>query len=237
MPDSLYFIPSSAPDRVWVGIADETRDDGRLVTVREVATDGRITVADTDPPDGEWPVAAVGRYLVFHRGGELSVWDPATGRQVDRVAGGFQIAWLGDLLASCGGDCDELHLYDVVDGSTRMLSPPAGAVGFEAFQGAFSPDGRTLAVAALLGEGPDADRGLALVDVDTGRIELVDGATVATPSVFIDWAPSGDTVFIAGGQDAGRRRLVAYRIGDATATVLDVKVGDFYGMAAFQLEP
>ncbi|MGZ8632019.1 MAG: hypothetical protein ACXWZF_13810 [Actinomycetota bacterium] len=237
VPDSLYFIPSSAPDRVWVAIADEARDDGRLSAVREVATDGEITVPDTLPPDGAWPIAAVGRNLVFQRDNELIVWDPASGREVGRLEGGFQIAWQGDLLASCGGRCSELLVTDVADGGELTISPPAGAAGFEAFQGAFSPDGTTLAVAAILGEDPDADRRLALIDLDTGRIELVDGATVATPYVFIDWAPSGDTVFIAGGQDADHRQLVAYRIGDPRATVVDVRVGDFYGMAAFQVEP
>jgi hypothetical protein len=128
-----------------------------------------------------------------------------------------------------------LHVADVASGSTLTVEPPAGAEGFEA-RGAFSPAGDTLAVAVTLGEGPDADRRLGLIDLDTGRIDLVDGATVATPYVFIDWAPSGDTVFIAGGQDADQRQLVAYRIGDPAATVVDVAVGDFYDMAAFEIE-
>ena len=59
VPDSLFFIPSSSPDRVWVGIVDEAQDDGRLTAVREVSIDGQVTVPDTRPPDGAWPVAAV----------------------------------------------------------------------------------------------------------------------------------------------------------------------------------
>jgi hypothetical protein len=42
-------------------------------------------------------------------------------------------------------------------------------------------------------------------------------------------------VYIAGGQTGGPRQLVAYRMGAPTATVVDVAVGDFYGMAAYEL--
>lgn len=233
--DSLFFIPSSAPDRVWVGIVDEAQDDGRLTAVREVAIDGSVTVPDTAPPDGAWPVAAVDGNLVFQRSGELVVWDPATGRDVDRLPGELPVAWQGSLLAWCDGHCRSVAVKDLRSGAAITVQPPAGATGFEALYGAFSPDGRTLAVAVRLGDGEEAERQLALIDVDTGRLTLVDGASIQTPYVFIDWAPSGDTVFITGGQLAGHRRVVEYRIGDATARVLHVVVGDFFGMAAFQV--
>jgi hypothetical protein len=125
-------------------------------------------------------------------------------------------------------------MKDLDTGETLTIEPPAGTTGFEALRGTFSPDRRTLAVAVCLGHGEDADRQLALIDVRSGRITLVDGATVPTPYVFIDWAPSGESVFITGGQNAGPRQIVQYRIGDDTAHVLDVSVGDFYGVAAFR---
>ena len=103
--DSLFFIPSSAPDRVWVGIVDESQDDGRLTAVREVAIDGRVTVPDTRPPDGAWPVAAVDGNLVFQERGELVVWDPSTGREVERLPGPAPVAWDGALFAWCDGAC------------------------------------------------------------------------------------------------------------------------------------
>ncbi len=232
--DSLFFIPSSAPDRVWVGIVDESQDDGRLTAVREVAIDGRVTVPDTRPPDGAWPVAAVDGNLVFQRSGNLLVWDPQTGREVDRLPGQLPVAWQGPLLAWCDGACRSLNVKDMSSGEALIAEPPVGATGFEALHGAFSPDGRTLAVAFRLGDGEEAGRQLALIDVDTGRTTVVDEATVPTPYVFIDWAPSGDTVFITGGQLAGRRQIVEYRVGEAEAHVLDVSVGDFYGMATFR---
>ena len=73
--DSLFFVPSSAPDRVWVGIVEGSQDDGRLTAVREVAIDGRVTVPDTRPPDGAWPVAAVDGNLVFQ---ERASWSCGT---------------------------------------------------------------------------------------------------------------------------------------------------------------
>jgi hypothetical protein len=237
VPDSLFFIPSSSPDRVWVGIVDEGQDDGRLTAVREVSIDGQVTVPDTRPPDGAWPVAAVDGDLVFQREGELLVWDPATGQEVDRLPGQLPVAWQGSYLAWCDATCRSLHVADVASGGRLTIELPGGATGFEALRGAFSPDDRTLAVAVRLGDGEDAGRQLALIDVTSGQIMLVPEAVVPTPYVFIDWAPSGDTVFITGGQHGGHRQVVEYRIGDAAARVLDIEVGDFYGMAVFQGMP
>ena len=233
VPDSLFFIPSSSPDRVWVAIVDEAQDDGRLTAVREVSIDGQVTVPDTRPPDGAWPVAAVDGNLVFQREGELFVWDPATGREIDRLPGQLPVAWQGSLLAWCDAACRSLHVADLASGGRLTVELPAGATGVEALHGAFSPDASTLAVAVRLGDGEDAGRQLALIDVRTGQMTLVEGAIVPTPYVFIDWAPSGRTVFITGGQHGGHRQVVEYRIGDAAAHVLGVAVGDFYGMAVF----
>jgi hypothetical protein len=233
VPDSLLFIPSSSPDRVWVGMVDESQDDGRLTAVREVSIDGHVTVPDTRPPHGAWPVAAVAGDLVFQREGELFVWDPATGREIDRLPGQLPVAWQGSLLAWCDATCQSLHVADFASGRRLTIEAPAGATGFEALRGAFSPDDGTLAVAVRLGDGEDAGRQLALIDVSSGKIALVEGAIVPTPYVFIDWAPSGGTVFITGGQHGGDRQVIEYRIGDAAARALDVEVGDFYGMAVF----
>jgi hypothetical protein len=235
--DSLLFIPSSFPDRVWVGIVDEGQEDGRLTAVREVSVDGQVTVPDTRPPDGSWPVAAVSGDLVFQREGELLVWDPATGREVDRLPGQLPVAWQGSHLAWCDAACRSLHMADLASGARRTIELPAGATGVEALRGAFSPDENTLAVAVRLGDGEDAGRQLALIDVETGQLTLVPQAVVPTPYVFIDWAPSGATVFITGGQHGGHRQVVEYRVGDAAARAIDVEVGDFYGMAVFPATP
>ena len=146
-----------------------TADPGKAVLKAAVA---QVTVPDTRPPDGAWPVAAVDGNLVFQREGELFVWDPATGREIDRLPGQLPVAWQGSLLAWCDGACRSLHLADLASGARLEAELPAGATGFEALRGAFSPDDGTLAVAVRLGDGENAERQLALVDVRTGQLTL-----------------------------------------------------------------
>ena len=161
------------------------------------------------------------------------VWEPSTGQEVYRLPGQLPVAWQGSILVSCDAACRSLHVADLASGGRLTIEPPAGATGFEALHGALSPDDSTLAVAVRLGDGEDAGRQLALIDVQSGRFTLVEGAIVSTPYVFIDWAPSGESVFITGGQHGEDRQVIEYRIGDAAAHVVDVTVGSFYGMAAF----
>jgi hypothetical protein len=182
-------------------------------------------------------VAAVESDLVFQRGGELFLWDPTTGQEIDQLPGQLPVAWQGSVLAWCDAECRSLHAADFASGERLTIDAPAGATGFEALRGAVSPDGSTLAVAVRLGDGESAERQLALVDIGTGQTALVPGATVPTPYVFIDWAPSGAAVYITGGQHGGRRQVIEYRIGDTMAHTLDVQVGDFFGMAVFQGVP
>ena len=72
---------------------------------------------------------------------------------------------------------------------------------------------------------------LALVDVEEGIATMVQGPTLQG-YVFVDWSPSGTTVFITGGDRFKQRTILEYRLGTASARRLPVKVGDFYGMAA-----
>lgn len=228
--DSLIFLPSAEPDRVWVGIADDERTDGGLTAVREIAIDGTVTVPDTPPPAGRWPVAAVDDGLVFQADGGLIVWDPRTGTVVGRLPGNLPVAWHRSRLAWCAGSCDEIHITDRAAGSDLVVAAPPGTVGFEALHGAFSPDGTTLAVALRLEGGPDAPRQLGLIDVATGDVRAVDGTTVDAPYVFVDWSPSGRAVYLTGGQIA-TRRIVGYVVGERSGAAVPVRVGDFYGMA------
>jgi hypothetical protein len=236
VPDSLIFIPSAADDRVWVGVLDpESPDtDAALDAVRELAVDGVVTVPDTAPPDGAWPVAAVNQGLVFQGGGQgrhiLWVWDPASGDVVDRLDGTFPLAWQGDRLAWCGGDCEVANVRDFRTGDSMSVGCPPGTHGFDGLQGAFSPDGSTLALSLRIDWGPDARRALALIDVETGRLDVVDGTNVSAGYHFVAWSADGESVFLTGGVD--EREIVEYRPAEGTARRLDVAVGDFYGIAA-----
>jgi hypothetical protein len=233
--DSWMFIPSAAPDRIWVGILDPTspETERRLKAVREVAIDGGVTVADVRPPEGRWPVAATSSALVFQShgsgqgGDQLEVWNPVTGKVLRRLSGEYAVASHGDLLAWCRQSCARLHVTNVATGREIQVRPPAGATGFAPEKGVFSPDGELLAVPVRTG--PTWQ--LALVDVGAATATRITGAAVQQDSVFVDWSASGETVFLAGGR-RGDQTIFAYRLGTASARRLPVKVGDFLGMAA-----
>jgi hypothetical protein len=234
--DSWMFIPSAAPDRIWVGILDPTspETERRLKAVREVAVDGRVTVADVRPPQGRWPVAATSSALAFQShgsgqggGDQLELWSPRTGKVLRRLPGEYPVASHGDLLAWCRQPCARIHVTNVATGEDVEVRPPAGATGFAPEQGVFSPDGKLIAVPVRTG--PDWQ--LAVVDVGAGTATRITGAAVQEDYVFVDWSASGETVFIAGGR-RGDQRIFEYRLGTASARRLPVKVGDFYGMAA-----
>jgi hypothetical protein len=236
VPDSWIFIPSAAPDRIWVGILDPTspETERRLKAVREVTIDGRVTVADVPPPEGRWPVAATRSALAFQShgtgpggGDQLEVWNPQTGTVLRRLPGNYPVASYDDLLAWCRQPCARLHVTDVATGKELQVRPPADATGFAPYQGVFSPDGKLLAVPVRTGPAWQ----LALVDVGAATAARIKGAAVQQDAVFVDWSASGDTVFLAGGR-RDDQRIFAYRLGTASARRLPVKVGDFFGMAA-----
>jgi hypothetical protein len=189
-----------------------------------VTVAGRVTVPDARPPGGEWPQAAADAGLLFFRHDRFELWDPR--RQVvvrtfvaDRI--GYPGPVYGNLLASCTGRCRALRLTDLRTGATRRVRAPAGTT-FEMPAAGFAPDGNTLAI-------PAAGR-LALIDVRTARTRVVAASRVAPPYYFVAWSASGRQVFISGGNR--RRTIVRFRLGDARAHQLPVRIGRFYGMAA-----
>ena len=74
-------------------------------------------------------------------------------------------------------------------------------------------------------------RSLALVNVETGEIELVPGSHVLGGYVFTAWSRDGEAVFLTGGDSDTGRQIVVYRVGEERARALDVDVGDFYDVA------
>ena len=234
---SWFFIPSAVEDRVWVALLDpESPDTVRALSgVAELTTDGVVTVAPVRPPGGRWPVGDTTSGLLFERpGGGLDVWDPAARAVVRRLPDAWHGPTHGDLLAWCalGGKRagELLHLTDVSTATVRwQAGTPAGFTAFACAEGAFSPDGQTLALPVARADpyGPSA---LALVEVGTGEVRIVPRSQVPGGYVFVTWASSGDEVFLTGG-DSEPRTVAAYRLGDEHARRLTVDAA-FYGVAA-----
>lgn len=228
--DSLVFMPSAAADRVWVAV--DSTDTGDVGAIREVTVDGRVTVSDTRPPGGRWPVAALEAGLAFQTPeGQLEVWDPRTGEVIRRLPGQFPVASYGNLLAWCADACGTLHLTNVVTGEEVEITPPPGTYGFQGYAGAFSPNGKSIAVPVYADSKLTNHWQLGMVDVEAGTATRVEG-TAVDGYVFVDWSPSGEMVFISSGQRAPERTIIEYRLSGDVARPLPIQVGDFYGMAA-----
>ena len=228
--DSLAFIPSAAPDRLWVAV--DATDTANVGALREVSVNGRVTVPDIKPPRGQLPVAALENHLVFeHVDGALEVWNWATRKVVRRLPGEFPIASHGNLLAWCARRCNTVHVTDVATGRDSEIFPPPDSVGFRAHEGEFSPDGRTIAVPVCTDDRPRPTCELGLIDLRTGTTTSPKG-TETHDYIFIEWAPSGGTVFISGGERLEKRFLIQYQLGSTAGLRLPIDVGDFYGMAA-----
>jgi hypothetical protein len=233
--DSLVFLPSAVEDRVWVGIPDrDNPDTACLQAVREITVQGEVTVPDTMPPGCRWPLAAVLEGLVFQtRENTIEVWDPASGEVVRTLPGVSPLAWQGHRLAWCDARCEEAHITDFSSGSDRVIPLPEGIYHFQGYEGAFSPDGSALALVGLTEqEFARADGQLVVVDVASGQAEAVPGAVVRPVYHFVDWSPSGESVFLTGGARSEQRQVVEYVPKGGIVRVLPTEVGDFFDMAA-----
>jgi hypothetical protein len=240
--DSWIFIPSAAPDRVWVGFLDPASPETEraLRALREVSAEGEVTVADVRPPGGAWPELALASGLLFsvdrrEGGHSLEIWDPETERVVQRLSEaeiGSPATAYGDFLVSCIEPCDELLLTDVgEEQEPRSLPAPSGLL-FDYWEAEFAPDGEVIAVPAHERGDGEGDRQLALVDVASGRATVVDSSTVPAGYNFVAWSASGQHVFLAGEKAFRDRVIVAHRLDDTSTDRLAVNVGAFFGMAA-----
>ena len=143
------------------------------------------------------------------------LWTPGT-RQVSRsfpnviAASPGEIAWMPACTARC-----TVHMLNLGGGPGRVVPLPGRS---QAYQGAFSPDGRLLAllVTARTGVGGRAVANrLAVAAVASGRLTAVPGTTIGSGiGVDFGWQPSsGRLVADVGLQQAWQ--VAAWRPGDA----------------------
>jgi hypothetical protein len=221
---SWFFVPSATPGRVWLALLDPRTPPtaNALNAVREITVTGAVTVARSRRPPA-WPLAALRSGLVIQRD-TLELWDPVRGRIIRRLPGTFPVAVRGWRLVSCAARCRVLHVVDTRTGARGVVLPPRGARFVESYDGAFSPDGRLVAVPVEMRDGTPH---VALVNLQRHRATLVAGPPLARGYPLSVWSSAGWLFY-----NAGDGRLAAYRAGAAAATLLPVHVPAFVDLAA-----
>jgi hypothetical protein len=208
---ALLVIPALATDRAWLVDTRHGPPERHYDLVEVGLADGRRHTHWTLPYRVE-PVAVVRSGVVANDlDGDLVVVAPGSGRVRTLLARdatfvdarGDRVAWLADGL---------LHVRDLSRETTTLVSPPPASAGWYGAGGpvswagccyglgAFAPGGRWLAVYTLLA-GPRSP-GLAVVDLDRGRAELLPGSEDATPTggqPSLGWASNGWLFFLASG--------------------------------------
>jgi hypothetical protein len=189
--DSWFFVPSVTPGRIW-NILKEPGTNVRFRGVREVTIDGTTTAERLTRVRG-WPMGAVDRGLLVQTHDHLAIWDPAKDT-LERVPGTFPLGVRHDLVAACPQVCKAIHFTD-----GRVVRGPFD----DAYDGAFSPDGKLLAVARESGR---------IIVIKGNRWHYLPGAH-AGEYPALAWAKSGWLFY-----GAGEHRVGAWRPGQPART-------------------
>ena len=235
--DSWIWIPSDNPEAVWVGYLDDERPNRArgLGELREIEADGTVLTQSVKPLDGAWPYAALSDGLLFTPSGPVVLMDPVSGRVIRSIPWrkiGDMGPVHGNLLASAPHPGRRMVLTDFATGEQRRLAAPHG-YSFDVWAAEFAPDGRSLAVPAHASDrGTGSQYRLALVSLNDCEVSLSRESEVPGGYVLVAWSAAGDQVFMTGGERFEKRVVVAYDLGADNARRVDVRVGDFYDIAA-----
>jgi TolB protein len=171
-------------------------DDGLKLEVADISRPGNSVLLDSGSPLF-WSWSPTQPFLAVHAGGSRSVYEDArltifhaeSCEEVVRLSPGeFRTpAWSPDgsklayVDASSSGH-EFLAFYRIADGVSEIVRAVEGHSAM-----LWSPDGRYLAVSEALGETPHMFTGVSLVDVRTGRSEVVSDDSI----VAFFWSPCG----------------------------------------------
>jgi hypothetical protein len=221
---SWFFIPSASRGRVWLVLLDARDPDQAhgLGGVREVTVGGTVILAHSARLPYA-PVAAVDGGLLV-QAQTLEVWQPTSGRIVRKLPGVFPLATRRSLVVSCTSQCPVLHLTNARTGRDARVRPGPGFRFVASYDGAFSPDGRLIAVPATTTAG---DSRVTLVDIARRAATLVPGPGLARDYTLIAWASTGWLFY-----NAGNGHLAAYRPPAPRATLIPLRVQPFQRLAA-----
>jgi len=199
-----FTAPAAVPGALWVITYQRGADMAAAAgTAQEVSVTGAALGPRLRLPAGFVidQGTRAGLLLVQEQAGSgpvrYELWDPGT-RRVTRsfvnliAASPAEIAWMPGCTAGC-----RVHVLHLPGGQAGEISLPGRS---HSYDGAFSPDGRLLALlvtARISASGWPAATRLMVATVATGRITAVPGTTV------------GSRVGVSFGWQAGSHRLIA----------------------------
>ena len=229
---ALDVLPAPRSDRVWL-LGRRTRSPQRAFALQEVELATGRQLASVTLPSGAEPVAMVdGGVLVRDLRQGLAVRDLASGRERERFGTDLTFVDATARLVAYLDERGRLHVHDLAARRDRVVRPTgipnwfplgqpvAGAGCCDQF-GAFSPNGRRLAVYLQLRR--PAQPGLAMVDVARAEARPVPGSDMATPfgcQPCLGWSAEGWLFFFSGGPPPDV--VAAWRPGRPSASPLDL---------------
>src|SRR6266702_2856387 len=247
-PRPVYFLGDGAHSATQVGLADQVAPGAAARglwltsyppgadmnttagTAWEVSGSGAQLGPQLRLPAGYVIDRATGRGLLLEPatqrpGAAYKLWDPAdpqASRAFDRViaASASEIAWA----ARCGARC-RVQVLNLVTGRHTMVELPGGS---SAANGAFSPDGKFLALELSIdnsGDGGALATQFDVASMASGRLTVVPGTWASSDAlVGFGWPAAGDSL-IAELSFTTKVQLALWRPGSARLTVAVIRPG------------
>jgi hypothetical protein len=233
LPVTADWVIADGGTRLWLirflGQPDPTSNQLPPQAIQQVDRTGHPHTPRYRVPAGyaAWQDVGGGLLLLIRTGqgpanpSRGALWNPGRGRMLrryDRVlaASGTTIAWAA---AACRPTPCPVHLSDLAAGTdVQVAVPHAGATS-----GAFSPDGRYVAVVfgGVDAAGAVTQARVGVIDVAARRLRAVPGAVLGGPDVgwAVSWSPDGAWLLLSARVGPLTEQLAAWRPGD---TVLHV---------------